>query len=83
MAIAKIWDLDNGDEEDAEEVEIVVDPEPWEVQFVAETFAENRYSDNDYPDQTNVCVKFGGKKYKVAVEAVQTVTFDAAEPEEM
>ncbi len=47
----KVWDPDNADEEDADEVE------SFEPAYAAEEWVEDNYSDLDYPDEIDVKVK--------------------------
>lgn len=70
----KVWDPDGGDETDADEVESVA-PE-----YAAEQWVEDNYSDLEYPDEIDVCVKDpDGKLTTWTVTVEQRPHFSATE----
>lgn len=72
----KVWDPDNCDEEDAEEVQ------SFEPQYAAEEYVEKNHSDLDYPDEIDVLVRApDGKLTKWTVTVEQRPHFSATEVE--
>jgi hypothetical protein len=70
----KVWDPDSAEEADADEVE------SFEPAYAAEQWVEDNWTDLEYPDEIDVCVKDpDGKVTNWTVTVEQRPHFSAAE----